>query len=53
MLIEIRADKDGKGVGKMAVATKIDFNREKKQIVLENYSSEPVRLNNVQVKVKS
>lgn len=53
MLIEIRVDKDGKGVGKMAVATKIDFNKEKKQIVLENYSTEPVRLNNLQVKVKS
>jgi hypothetical protein len=53
MLIEIRVDKEGKGVGKMAVATKIDFNKEKKQIVLENYSTEPVRLNNLQVKVKS
>ena len=52
-LIEIRVDKEGKGVGKMAVATKIDFNKEKKQIALENYSSEPVRLNNVTVKTKS
>lgn len=52
MLIEIRVDGDGKGVGKMAVATKVDFNKEKKQIVLENCSSEPVRLNNLKVKVK-
>lgn len=53
MLIEIRVDKEGKGVGKMAVATKISFDKEKKQIELENYSSEPVRLNNLQVKAKS
>ena len=48
-LIEIRLGKDGKGVGKMAVATKIDFDKKKKQLVLENYSSEPVRLNEVKI----
>ena len=48
-LIEIRLDKDGKGTGKFAVATKIEFDKKKKQIVLENYASEPVRLNNVKV----
>jgi hypothetical protein len=52
-LMEIRVDKDGKGQGKMAVATKIDFDKEKKVVELENYSSEPVRLNEVRVKVKS
>jgi hypothetical protein len=52
-LIEIRVDKDGKGVGKMAVATKISFNKKDNQLELENYGSEPVRLNNLQVKVKS
>ena len=52
-LIEIRVDKDGKGVGKMAVATKIDFNKEKKVVQIENYGSEPVRLNEIKVKVKS
>ena len=51
-LFEIRVDKEGKGQGKMAVATKIDFDKKKNQIELENYSSEPVRLNNVKVKVK-
>jgi hypothetical protein len=51
-LMEIRVDKDGKGEGKMAVATKISFDKKKNQIELENYSSEPVRLNNVKVKVK-
>lgn len=48
-LIEIRLGKDGKGTGKMAVATKIDFDKKKKQLVLENYSSEPVRLNEVKL----
>lgn len=52
-LIEIHVDKDGKGEGKMAVATKISFDKEKKVMELENYSSEPVRLNNLTVKVKS
>jgi hypothetical protein len=48
-LIEIRLDNNGRGVGKMAVATKIEFDKKKKQMVLENYSSEPVRLNEVKV----
>jgi hypothetical protein len=52
-LIEIRTDKDGKGQGKMAVATKIDFDKDKKVVQIENYGSEPVRLNEVKVKVKS
>ncbi len=52
-LIQIHVDANGKGEGKMAVATKIDFDKEKKQIELENYASEPVRLNNLTVKVKS
>ena len=37
----------------MAVATKISFDKEKKVMELENYSSEPVRLNNLTAKVKS
>jgi hypothetical protein len=48
-LIEIRLDPSGKGVGKMAVATKIEFDKKKQQMVLENYSSEPVRLNEVKI----
>jgi hypothetical protein len=46
-LIEVRLNKDGKGQGKMAYATKIRFDKDKKTIELENYSSEPVRLNEV------
>jgi hypothetical protein len=52
-LMEIRVDKDGNGEGKLAVATKISFDKKKNQIELENYSTEPVRLNNVKVKIKN
>jgi hypothetical protein len=51
-LFEIRVGADGKGEGKMAVATKITFDKVARQVELENYSSEPVRLNAVTVKVK-
>ena len=37
----------------MAVATKINFDKKKNEIELENYASEPVRLNEVKVKVRS
>ena len=46
-LIEVHLNKDGKGQGKMAYATRITFDKDKKQVELENYSSEPVRLNEV------
>lgn len=52
-LIEIRADRNGKGEGKMSIATKINFDKKKNVIELENYSSEPVRLNNIGIKVKN
>ena len=52
-LFELRVDKNGEGEGKVSVATKISFDKEKKIIELENYSSEPVRLNNVKVKVRT
>ena len=52
-LFEIRVDKSGQGQGKMAVATKISFDKKKDVIELENYSSEPVRLNNVTVKPRT
>ena len=52
-LFEIRVNKSGEGEGKMAVATKITFDKAKNTVELENYASEPLRLNNVRVKVKS
>jgi hypothetical protein len=51
-LFEMRFDKSGKGEGRMAYGTQILFDKNKKQIVLENYSSEPVRLNNLELKVR-
>lgn len=52
-LFEIRVNKAGEGEGRMAVATKIDFNKKKNTIELENYSSEPVRLNQLKLKVRT
>ena len=52
-LFEIHLNKDGEGEGKLAYYTKIRFDKEKKVMEIENYSSEPVRLNNLKVKVKS
>lgn len=46
-LIEIHLNKDGEGTGKMAYATKIMFDKKKNTVELENYSSEPVRLQTV------
>jgi hypothetical protein len=46
-LFEMRFDKSGKGEGRMAYATQINFDKKKNNIELENYSSEPVRLNNL------
>jgi hypothetical protein len=46
-LFEMRFDKSGKGEGRMAYATQINFDKKKNTIELENYSSEPVRLNNL------
>jgi hypothetical protein len=46
-LIEIHMPKDGKGEGKMAMSTKITFDKKKNTVELENYSTEPVRLNEI------
>jgi hypothetical protein len=51
-LFEMRFDKSGKGEGRMAYATQISFDKNKNAIELENYSSEPVRLNNLVLEVK-
>ncbi len=44
-LIELQVDKDGNGVGKASIATKIT--KTEGTIELENFSSEPVRLTQV------
>ena len=48
-LIDIRLDKNGEGSGKASVATKITFDKKKNIMEIENYSSEPVRLQNVKL----
>ena len=51
--IEIHLDADGRGEGKMAVATQLSFDKKKNVVELENYSSEPVRLQKVRVEKSS
>lgn len=51
-LFEMRFDKSGKGEGRMAYATQISFDKKKNTVELENYSSEPVRLNNLKLEVR-
>jgi hypothetical protein len=48
-LIEIRFDKNGEGVGKMSVATKISLSKDKQTMELENFGIEPVRLTKVRI----
>lgn len=51
-LFEMRFNSEGTGEGRMAYATQITFDKNKKTIELENYSSEPVRLNNLKLEVQ-
>ena len=51
-LIQIEVDRHGRGQGKMSVATRISFDKDKQVLELENYASEPVRLNDVKMTVK-
>src|SRR5262245_48944092 len=48
-LIQIQLNKDGEGEGKYAVATKFSFDKKKNQLEIENYSTEPIRLNNIKM----
>jgi len=48
-LVEMRLNKNYEGEGKLSVATKIIHNKKDNVIELENYASEPVRLNNVKL----
>jgi len=51
-LIEVRVNAKGEGEGKLSVATKITYNKKKNTVELENYASEPVRLQNVRAERK-
>jgi hypothetical protein len=46
-LVELRLDKDGKGEGRLSVATKIARSKDGKGFELENYSAEPIHLQDV------
>jgi hypothetical protein len=46
-VIELHINADGMGEGKMSLATKITGDKENKLIVLENYATQPVLLNDV------
>jgi hypothetical protein len=46
-LIELRVGPDGRGEGKMSLATKITYDQQNNTIVLEDYKSQPVLLTNV------
>ena len=46
-LIEMRLGADGTGEGKLSLATKILVDKDTKEIVLENFSSQPVMLTDV------
>jgi hypothetical protein len=48
-LLELRLNRNGEGEGKASIATKISFDKKKHIMELENYSSEPVRLQQVKI----
>jgi hypothetical protein len=50
-MFEMHFGKDNKGEGKMSYALQINFDKKKNVVELENYSSEPVRLNNLTLEV--
>jgi len=52
-LIELRIAPDGKGEGKMSIATRIIYDKNKKELVLENYQSQPILLTQVRKEAKS
>jgi hypothetical protein len=45
--LELRLDKDGMGEGKMSIFTKVTVDKKTNAIVLENYGTQPVLLQNV------
>lgn len=51
-LIELRLNKDGEGVGKMSIGTKISLNKKDNTIELETFDIEPVRLTTVKAEKK-
>ncbi|HEX4962406.1 MAG TPA: hypothetical protein VF173_16330 [Thermoanaerobaculia bacterium] len=52
-VIEIHLDKDGKGEGRMSMATKVTLSKDGQTLELENYSTQPVLLEKVAVQKPS
>ena len=52
LLIQIHLNKEGKGEGKLAAFTQITFDKKKNTMVIENYGTEPVRLNEITTEKK-
>ena len=53
VIIQIHTDKEGtKGVGKMAPFTQIRYDKNKNVMEIENYGTEPVRLNEITIEKK-
>jgi hypothetical protein len=52
LLIQIHVSKDGKAEGKMAAFTQIRYDKKKNVMEIENYGTEPVRLNNFTIEKK-
>lgn len=48
-LAEMRFDKSGRGEGRMLWYTQFDWDKKRNQLEIENYSSEPVRLNELRL----
>jgi hypothetical protein len=46
-VIELRLNRDGEGEGKLSLATRITTDKDRKEIVLENYGTQPVLLKSV------
>lgn len=46
---QLQLNKDGEGEGKMPVAVQLQFDKKKNQVIVENYSTEPVRLYQVKI----
>ena len=51
-LFQLQFDKAGKGEGRMAYATQISLDKKTNSLILENYASEPVRLQNLELEVR-
>ena len=46
-IMELRLNKEDKGEGKLLVGTKLYIDKKTKNLVLENYAQQPVRLNEI------